>query len=277
MIVNFSETIREKRKELGLSLRSAAKTAGIDPGYLSRIEEGKAPPSDKVIHKLSLLLQYNEDELLLLAGRLPDSLQELVEREPSRVTSALRNLGTMASIEPGEYHSAPLMAQKGPRAIEDGFSFEEVSEIAEVESWRKEVYRPIYHVHKWWAQRLGSVFRAAILGAAAPRGPSVMELFYEPVQLPGLVVFDPFMGSGTTIGEAHKLGCTVIGRDINPVSYRAVRMALGPVERSEILYLFQCLEETAGKELQKLYKSTDSEGHACDVLYYFWVMTIACP
>ena len=35
----------------------------------------------------------------------------------------------------------------------------EVSEIAERESWRKEVNRPIYHIHKWWAQRLGSVFR----------------------------------------------------------------------------------------------------------------------
>jgi hypothetical protein len=54
-----------------------------------------------------------------------------------------------------------------------------------------------------------------------------MELFYEPVRLPGVVVFDPFMGSGTTVGEAHKLGCTVIGRDINPVANRAVRVALG--------------------------------------------------
>jgi len=84
--------------------------------------------------------------------------------------------------------------------------------IAEVESWRKEIYRPIYHVHKWWAHRLGSVFRAAILGTASPRRASVLDLFFEPAQLPGMVVFDPFMGSGTTVGEAHKLGCTAIGQ-----------------------------------------------------------------
>jgi putative DNA methylase len=46
------------------------------------------------------------------------------------------------------------------RLIEsDGFSHEFVSELAEMESWRKEVHRPIYHIHKWWATRLGSVFR----------------------------------------------------------------------------------------------------------------------
>ena len=36
------------------------------------------------------------------------------------------------------------------------FPFEAISRAAEVESWRKEVWRPIYHMHKWWAQRLGS-------------------------------------------------------------------------------------------------------------------------
>jgi len=47
----------------------------------------------------------------------------------------------------------------------DEFPIELVSQLAEAESWRKEVYRPVYHVHKWWAKRLGSVFRAALLGA----------------------------------------------------------------------------------------------------------------
>jgi len=163
------------------------------------------------------------------------------------------------------------------RAIEDGFPFEEISEIAEIESWRKEIYRPIYHIHKWWAQRLGSVFRAIILAAALPKDANVRQLFYEPVRLPNLVVFDPFMGSGTTVGEAHRLGCNAIGRDINPVAYFAVRTALGPVERSEVLKAFHQLESSVGEELRTLYRSTDSLGRPCDVLYYFWVKTLPCP
>ena len=36
-----------------------------------------------------------------------------------------------------------------PRAIEcDDFPFEQLSRIAERESWRKEINRPTYHIHK---------------------------------------------------------------------------------------------------------------------------------
>lgn len=164
-----------------------------------------------------------------------------------------------------------------PRAIEDGFPFEKISQIAEIESWRKEIYRPIYHIHKWWAQRLGSVFRAAILASAMPNNVSIVDLFYKPMNLSGLVVYDPFMGSGTTIGEAYKLGCTTIGRDINPVAYRAVRTALGPMSRKRILDAYHELEIIVGNNIRSLYKAKDSNGSLCDVLYYFWVKTIQCP
>ncbi len=118
-------------------------------------------------------------------------------------------------------------ATREQRAIEDGFPFEQISEIAEIESWRKEIYRPIYHIHKWWAQRLRSVFRAIILAAALPKNADVGQLFHQRVPLPHLVVFDPLIGSGTTVGEAFKLGCRPIGRDIDPVAHLAVRTALG--------------------------------------------------
>jgi putative DNA methylase len=53
------------------------------------------------------------------------------------------------------------------RLIEsDAFPFEFLSQVAERESWRKEIHRPIYHVHKWWAKRLGSVFRGILLGSS---------------------------------------------------------------------------------------------------------------
>ena len=100
--------------------------------------------------------------------------------------------------------------------IENKYPFAEISAIAELESWRKEVYRPMYHLHKWWAQRLGSIFRSLIL-SSSNEVHDVMEAFYSNQKLQSQVIFDPFMGSGTTIGEALKLGCKAIGRDINPV------------------------------------------------------------
>ena len=115
-------------------------------------------------------------------------------------------------------------------ALEHDFPIIEVSQVAEQESWRKEINRPIYHIHKWWATRLGSVFRGILLGCALPRGSNLEKTFYQWHSFAGMTVFDPFMGSGTTIGEAHKLGCTALGRDINPVAAEAVRVVMGAMD-----------------------------------------------
>lgn len=48
------------------------------------------------------------------------------------------------------------------KPIEVDFPIEEVNEIAEREAHAKEKYRPIYFIHKWWARRLGSVFRTIV-------------------------------------------------------------------------------------------------------------------
>ena len=164
------------------------------------------------------------------------------------------------------------------RLIEtDAFPFEFLSRLAERESWRKEIHRPIYHVHKWWAKRLGSIFRGILLGAALPESGDLAAAFYKPHQFGDVTVFDPFMGSGTTIGEAHKLGFTALGRDINPVAVEAVRTALGPMDAGRLQAAFDELSRGVGKGLREFYLSVDSSGHPCDVLYFFWVMQVPCP
>src|SRR3982751_2353552 len=90
-------------------------------------------------------------------------------------------------------------------ALENGFPFEKLSTVAELESWRKEVNRPIYHMHKWWATRLGSIFRSIILAGNLSERDDVWDQFYQQHNFSDVIVLDPFMGSGTTIGEALKL------------------------------------------------------------------------
>ena len=275
--MEFGEYIKERRQSLGLTLRKAAKLVGFDAAYLSRIEAGKVAPSDELVGRLAKVLSCEKEELFVMAGRLPDTLRPAVDEQTHSVVEAIRD-ALNAALDHAAHAVVPPHPSRGqPLAIDDGFPFEAVSDIAEAESWRKEVYRPIYHIHKWWAQRLGSVFRAAIIASAVPQGSPVLEYFRQAISLDGLVVFDPFMGSGTTVGEAHKLGCTAIGRDINPVAYRAVRAALGPVDRKGIAECFDHLSRTVASKLQRLYKSRDSRGNPCDVLYYFWVKVLPCP
>jgi putative DNA methylase len=177
-----------------------------------------------------------------------------------------------------ELQSEGKGAGSARRLIEsDSFPFEFVSQLAEMESWRKEIHRPIYHLHKWWAKRLGSVFRAILLGSALPDSENLVEAFYRQHDFRDLRVFDPFMGSGTTVGEAHKLGFTALGRDINPVACESVRVSLGPLDREALMKAFGQLSATVGERISGLYQTADAEGHTCDALYFFWVKTLPCP
>jgi len=274
--MELGQAIKERRQALGMSLRKAAKAVGCDAAYLSRIEGGKIAPSDEVTTQLADVLDLDVDELSLMAGRLPPSLRSAAHQQPHELAEALK-ISLKASLEHAcDRVMLPVVCNE-PRAIDDGFPFEAVSQIAEAESWRKEVYRPVYHMHKWWAQRLGSVFRATIIASAVPAGSDVMDFFHMPGALDGVTVFDPFMGSGTTVGEAHKLGCTAIGRDINPVAFRSVSVALGPLNRQDLSEQFHALSRNVAPKLQRLYRSVDSLGRPCDVLYFFWVKMLACP
>lgn len=164
------------------------------------------------------------------------------------------------------------------RLIEtDRFQFEFLSQLAERESWRKEVHRPIYHTHKWWATRLGSVFRGILLGSILSVDENMAEAFYCLHNFSDLSIFDPFMGSGTTIGEAHKLGLVAFGQDINPVAAESARVALGPMDYGKLRGAFERLSESVGEKIRGLYCSTDIHGYACEVLYSFWVMQALCP
>jgi putative DNA methylase len=164
------------------------------------------------------------------------------------------------------------------RLIEtDLFPFEFLSRLGELESWRKEIHRPVSHLHKWWATRLGSVFRGILLGCTLKEGGDLAGEFYRTHPPVDVTVLDPFMGSGTTVGEAHKLGFTVLGRDINPVAVHAARVGLGPMDWEKINRAFADVAGGVGEKISALYRSTDSRSRPCEVLYYFWVMQSGCP
>jgi hypothetical protein len=85
-------------------------------------------------------------------------------------------------------------------------------------------YRPIIAVHKWFARRPGTLFRGLLLSEFVDQ--PLQDAFYSSNNLSGLVVVDPFMGGGTPIVEANRVGCDVIGYDINPMSYWIVRQEI---------------------------------------------------
>lgn len=140
--------------------------------------------------------------------------------------------------------------------------------------------KPIYAMHKWWARRLGTVFRMLLVTEGlrtADECPPIWEGFYSKNELPQhFTVLDPFLGGGTSLVEAAKLGAQCVGVDNDPVACFVTQMELTPVSPEKILDSFREIERNVAPTIKKLYRSK-VDGEMVDVVYNFWVDHITCP
>jgi len=75
----FDIRLRELRKQAGMTQKGLADKVDVDFTYLSKIENGVLPPPSKsVILKLAEVLSADQDELLILAGRVPSDVAEIL-------------------------------------------------------------------------------------------------------------------------------------------------------------------------------------------------------
>ena len=85
-MITFGERVRELRKERELSQKSLAKMTEINFTYLSKIENERLDfaqfPSEELICKLASALEADEDELLILAKKVPPKIRERVFERP---------------------------------------------------------------------------------------------------------------------------------------------------------------------------------------------------
>ncbi|MFW9962067.1 MAG: DUF1156 domain-containing protein [Candidatus Sifarchaeia archaeon] len=140
-------------------------------------------------------------------------------------------------------------------------------------------------MHKWWARRLGSVFRTILLYTLADdtldgwdgKTSSLWEFFERDVNLGGKIVLDPMMGGGTTVVEALKLGCKVIAGDLNPVSWFLVKKQVDDINPDLIMQTLQKLDDELGSELRQYYQTTCPEcGRTAEAIYYFYYKVSSC-
>ncbi len=161
-------------------------------------------------------------------------------------------------------------------SIEADFDVPFVAALALREKQIQQNYRPVIAVHKWFARRPGTLFRALLLAEFGNR--PLREVFYDSNDLSGLVVADPFMGGGTPIVEANRLGCDVMGFDVNPMAAWIVREEIEHIDLAEYRQETERLLASLANSIGHLYM-TDCViygDRAVPVKYFLWVKTISC-
>ncbi len=129
-----------------------------------------------------------------------------------------------------------LLSARNGQSIDADSAFPEefVNALSRREVFNKHLFRPNTYLHKWWARRCGSTFRAILKQFASEerRG------YYTPGGLENKVVLDPMMGGGTTLHEAIRLGANVIGADIDPIPIAQARASLVQAPLSDLRSAF---------------------------------------
>lgn len=161
--------------------------------------------------------------------------------------------------------------------IENLYDISFVARLARREKQIQQHYRPVIGVHKWFARRPGSLFRALLVSEFTSEG-SLHSNYYQGHNFQGLVVGDPFMGGGTPLFEANRLGCHVVGADVNAMSYWVVRSELAKFNEDAFSEAAQDVVEQVESELGFLYRTTCLNCGQPDVpvKYFLWVKQLTC-
>lgn len=168
--------------------------------------------------------------------------------------------------------------------IEERFPVQSIQPIAKIESQRRQFYRPIYSVHRSWARRPGSTFRAIGLAHFCddqlfdPQVPG-RGAFYENHNFRNKIALDPFTGGGTSIVELHRLGVKTVGFDVNPVAWFTTKKEMDPFDEKKYDEEIKNLQKRIGHKIKCFYHTECPQclSKKADIMYIFWVRSISCP
>jgi HTH-type transcriptional regulator, competence development regulator len=94
VIQSFGGVIRQARKDRGYSQRELAKLVELDFTYLSKLENDRAdyPPKENIIRSLAHHLSLNAEELIFLAGRIPERDEEFLKKNFQTMPALFRRM-----------------------------------------------------------------------------------------------------------------------------------------------------------------------------------------
>jgi transcriptional regulator with XRE-family HTH domain len=137
-VMSVGSQLRDRRKQVGLSLRQFARDLGVSPSFISQIENGKSQPSVATLYMICSALDLSIDELFGKAGvaeageppspAAPDAAEPEVRPDTHTFSGALARLDEMR-----EGHETPVVtpAQRRRLVLDSGVTWEQLSSAHE--------------------------------------------------------------------------------------------------------------------------------------------------
>lgn len=163
----------------------------------------------------------------------------------------------------------------GVSRLESAFDVTFAATLALREKQIQQNYRPIIGIHKWFARRPGTLFRSLLI---AEFGEGLLQdTYWQAHHLRGTIA-DPFMGGGTSLYEASRLGFDVVGCDINPMSHWLVQRAFATLDVEDFEATAKRIVEGVKTQVGNLFATRClCCGELADAKYFLWVKQADCP
>lgn len=149
-----------------------------------------------------------------------------------------------------------VLAKTQERATIRSVTASKLYNVALAARTRRHLEQPLYYGGKWWAKRLAAVTRWMIEHALSAEQEGV--------------VLDPFAGSGTTLGEALRLGHRAVGVEISPFAAILTRETFS-ARSPDLAASYDQIANEALSEVAPLYGGLQGPAG------YFWAYERACP
>lgn len=141
----------------------------------------------------------------------------------------------------------------------------------------REAVRPkaIFGAHKWFARRLGSAFRALLVATEASTIEEFWRHFYRTNIPTNKTVLDPFVGGGTSVLEAQRLGYHTVGVDIDPAAVAITSFETRLAQLPDTTQFLEEVKTRMRRVIGPFYGILDGwKGNI--PLHFFWVQEVEC-
>ena len=88
--MTFGSVLRSLRRKHGIGIKKLGPDLDLDYTYLSRLENDRVRASEEVIERISRYFDYDKDELMLLAERIPEDIKQILKDNPREALDYLR-------------------------------------------------------------------------------------------------------------------------------------------------------------------------------------------